>query len=86
MVFYSDYRCPHEVLPVRSEGVSRCAATIWYWGEEPVPEWWVEGVHDCTLVPLPQARSTEHAWASDERASGAGSDRVLSAVPDAISQ
>ena len=52
ILFFSDFRCPHEVLPVRRAGVERWACTIWYWSGEPVPDWWVDGVHDCTLVPL----------------------------------
>ena len=49
----SDYRCPHEVLPVTRAGGERFAATVWYWGAEAVPDWWVDGVHDRTLVELP---------------------------------
>ena len=30
LVFYSDFRCPHAVLPVRGEGHERYAATLWY--------------------------------------------------------
>ncbi|KAL1496429.1 hypothetical protein AB1Y20_016384 [Prymnesium parvum] len=52
VLFFSDFRCPHEVLPVKKEGVERWAVTLWYWNSEPIPEWWVDGVHDCTLVPL----------------------------------
>lgn len=52
LLFFSDFRCPHEVLPVRRPGAVRFGATIWYWGERDVPEWWVDGVHDRTLLPL----------------------------------
>lgn len=52
VLFFSDFRCPHEVLPVRLHSAERWAATVWYWGDAPVPDWWVDGVHDCALVPL----------------------------------
>ena len=29
VLFHSDFRCPHEVLPVRQKGAFRLAATIW---------------------------------------------------------
>ena len=53
VLFCSDRRCPHEVLPITTDGdAARLAATIWYWEHESVPSWWVDGIHDCTLVPL----------------------------------
>ena len=52
VLFFSNHRCPHEVLPVSADGAFRLAATIWYWEHEEVPSWWVDGIHDCTLVPV----------------------------------
>ena len=53
VLFYSDQRCPHEVLPVRRPGAERWAVTIWYMGGAAVPEWWATGTaHDSSLVPL----------------------------------
>lgn len=53
VLFYSDQRCPHEVLPVKRVGAERWAATIWYMGDRAVPEWWAAGTaHDSSLVPL----------------------------------
>lgn len=55
VLFFSDFRVPHEVLPVRRAGAERFAATVWYKSSEAVPAWWEEGVHDRSLVALPRA-------------------------------
>jgi len=34
LLFYSDFRVPHEVLPVEAD-ISRFAVTIWYTDREP---------------------------------------------------
>ena len=53
VLFYSDQRCPHEVLPVLKPGAERLAVTIWYMGAAEVPGWWATGTaHDSSLVPL----------------------------------
>ena len=53
VIFLSDARCPHEVLPVVQADAERFAATIWYWGPgKAVPDWWVDGVHDRTLIDI----------------------------------
>ena len=53
VLFLSDFRCPHEVLPVRRREVNRFGATIWYWdGNIPIPPWWQPEVHDCQLVEV----------------------------------
>ena len=51
VLFYSDQRCPHEVLPVLRAGAERFAVTIWYMGART----WVPPTgtaHDSSLVPL----------------------------------
>ena len=58
VIFYSDFRCPHEVLPVRGADTERFAATVWYLGPTALPEFWtsemrrshLEGDHD--RIPL----------------------------------
>eukprot|EP00900_Chrysochromulina_parva_P006532 jgi/Chrpa1/15880/Chrysochromulina_OHIO_Genome00022506-RA len=53
VLFLSDFRCPHEVLPVRRREANRFATTIWYWnGDIPIPPWWQPEVHDCQLVEV----------------------------------
>ena len=57
-VFFADFRCPHEVLPVRRAGAERFAATVWYMGPEALPEFWtskarrsqLEGDHELFAV------------------------------------
>lgn len=56
VLFFSDQRCPHEVLPVLRAGAERFAATLWYMGGGTVPEFWGKiATHDSSLVPLPSA-------------------------------
>ena len=40
VVFFSDFRCPHEVMAVRRANAERFAATVWYMGPEALPEFW----------------------------------------------
>jgi hypothetical protein len=69
VVFYSDFRCPHEVLPVRRAGAERYAATIWCMGPQPLPAFWtsetrrsqLSGDHD--LIPLDLAKLNGHVHA-----------------------
>ena len=68
VLFFSDFRAPHEVLPVRRPDAERFAATIWYWSGLRVPEWWVDGVHDCELVPLRPAAGVAPSPVSVRRA------------------
>lgn len=65
VLFFSDHRCPHEVLPVRRAGAERFAATVWFWsGDVRVPPWWDHAVHDCTLARLPPPGSGPRARGS----------------------
>jgi hypothetical protein len=58
VIFYSDFRCPHEVLRVRGVDAERFAATVWYLGPAALPQFWtsemrrshLEGDHD--RIPL----------------------------------
>lgn len=64
VIFWSDFRCPHQVLPVRGPGLVRFAATIWYMGTSAVPEFWErgseeQGAHDNALTPLNVAYISE---------------------------
>ena len=53
VLFFSDLRCPHEVLPVLRAGAQRLAATLWYLGPSAVPDWWESSTtHDSSVVPL----------------------------------
>lgn len=55
VLFFSDFRVPHEVRPVLAEGVERHAATIWYMeGRTAVPQFWTnkKGPHDPRVTLL----------------------------------
>lgn len=54
VLFFSDQRCPHEVLPVLRVGAERFAVTIWYMGADPGTAWapTTGTAHDSSLVPL----------------------------------
>ena len=46
LLFYSDYRCPHEVLPVAAGSAARYAATVWF-NRQPA--------HGTDLITTPQS-------------------------------
>ena len=52
VLFYSDQRCPHQVLGVAGgEQTERFAATMWYMGGEAVPDFWGSGAASGTHEP-----------------------------------